>query len=261
VIIRATVLCWMFLLMTVLEPAKGADSATKHPLAPSFSLVDQSGRPLNLSNYKGKVVLLDFWATWCEPCRLEAPKFVSLVDRYHAQGLAVIGISLDESMGAVREFYNKYKLNYPVALGNDQLSDKYGGIFGLPTAFVIGRDGRIYARHVGAVDTSVFETEIRELLPKSPTVEFADFRPAEEQRPQETIEPENAQELASDLPGVDLTKLTDTQKQAFLAQLETQKCTCGCKMSVPKCRVDDSQCAFSLRLAREARAEFARAHP
>jgi peroxiredoxin len=260
VIIRTIIVGCMFLFMAALDPAKGADSPTKHPLAPSFSLVDKSGKPLSLSDYKGKVVLLDFWATWCEPCRLEAPKFVSLVNRYHTRGLAVIGISLDESMPAVREFYSKYKLNYPVALGNDELSDKYGGIFGLPTAFLIGRDGRIYARHVGAVDSSVFEDEIQQLLPKSATAEFVDFKPAEEQRPQETIEPENAQELASDLPGVDLTKLTDAQKQAFMSQLEAQKCTCGCKMSVPKCRVEDSQCAFSLRMAREARAEFVRAH-
>jgi peroxiredoxin len=260
VIARSIVVCCMFLL-AALGPAEGADSTTKHPLAPSFSVTDLSGKSLNLADYKGKVVLLDFWATWCEACRLEAPKFVALVNRYRKQGLVVIGVSLDESIAPVREFALKFKLNYPVALGSDQLSEKYGGIYGLPTAFLIGRDGRVYARHLGAVDSSVFETEIVELLAKSATTEFVDFKPAEEQKPQETIEPENAQELASDLPGVDLTKLTDAQKRAFMAQLESQKCKCGCKLSVSKCRVDDSQCAFSLRMAQEQKAEFEHAHP
>ena len=132
--------------------------------APDFSLPDLKGGQLELSAYRGKVVLLDFWATWCDPCRDEIPHFAEMQDKYRDQGLQIIGISMDDEPEPVRDFYQKFKMNYPVVMGNAKIGEAYGGVLGLPIAFLIGRDGRIYSRHIGATDVSVFETEIGKLL-------------------------------------------------------------------------------------------------
>ena len=133
-------------------------------LAPDFSLPDLSGQKLDLSSYRGKVVLLDFWATWCDPCREEIPQFVELQKRYGDQGLQIIGVSMDDEAEPVRDFYQRFKMNYPVVMGNAKTGELYGGVLGLPIAFLIGRDGRITAKHIGATDISVFEREIATLL-------------------------------------------------------------------------------------------------
>jgi peroxiredoxin len=133
-------------------------------VAPGFSLQDLTGQPLALSNYKGKVVLLDYWATWCTPCRGEIPHFVEFQDNYSGQGLQVLGVSMDDDVKPVREFYQQYKMNYPVAMGSAELADSYGGILGLPVTFLIDRDGRIAAKYVGAVDVSVIENKMQALL-------------------------------------------------------------------------------------------------
>lgn len=146
------------------------------PMAPPFSLTDLNGRKLELADHKGKVVLLDFWATWCGPCRIEIPGFVRLQERYRDQGLVVIGISLDDGPEPVREFYREFRMNYAVAMGNDRVTELYGGIIGLPTTFLIGRDGRIHSRHIGATDVSVFEEEIKELLAASGSEGAAGFK-------------------------------------------------------------------------------------
>lgn len=135
-----------------------------HPLAPEFSISDLTGQKLDLASYRGKVVLLDFWATWCEPCREEIPHFVELQNQYGPQGLQIIGVSMDDGPDPVRDFYQRFRMNYPVAMGGAKMGELYGGVLGLPIAFLIGRDGRIYAKHIGATDLSVFKREIHELL-------------------------------------------------------------------------------------------------
>ncbi len=132
--------------------------------APDFSLTDLSGTKLSLSQYRGKVVLLDFWATWCDPCKEEIPHFVEMQNRYASQGLQIIGISMDDDEQAVRAFQQQFKMNYPVAMGSVEVAEQFGGILGLPITFVIDREGRIVSRHVGATQSSVFETEIRRLF-------------------------------------------------------------------------------------------------
>lgn len=137
-------------------------------LAPDFSLTDLSGGTFRLSDYRGKVVVLDFWATWCDPCKREIPRFVEMQSKYASQGLQVLGVSMDDDEPPVRQFQQQFKMNYPVALGNPKLADQYGGILGLPITFVIDRNGRITARHAGTSDASVIEAEIQKLLASPP---------------------------------------------------------------------------------------------
>jgi len=141
-------------------------TATQVVPAPDFALTDINGQPLRLSDYKGKVVLLDFWATWCAPCRSEIPKFVEWQKQYGPQGLQVIGISMDDSEKPVPGFVQQFGINYPVAVGDAKLADQYGGVLGLPVNFVIGRDGQIHGKHVGVTDTAVLEHEIKWRLEK-----------------------------------------------------------------------------------------------
>jgi cytochrome c biogenesis protein CcmG/thiol:disulfide interchange protein DsbE len=143
----------------VLRTASG-----QHSLATDFSLTDLSGHPLTLSQYRGTVVLLDFWATWCEPCRQEIPHFIDLQNKYGSQGVQIIGISMDDDPQPVRDFYQEFKMNYPVVMGTAKVAEQYGGVLGLPVAFVIGRNGRIYSKHVGAADLKALEKEITGLL-------------------------------------------------------------------------------------------------
>jgi cytochrome c biogenesis protein CcmG, thiol:disulfide interchange protein DsbE len=135
-------------------------------LAPDFSLPDLTGRRLGLSTYRGKVVLLDFWATWCDPCREEIPHFVELQNKYRDRGFQILSVSMDDGPEPVRDFYQRFKMNYPVVMGNAKMGELYGGVLGLPIAFLIGRDGRIYGKHIGATDITVFEEEIISLLQK-----------------------------------------------------------------------------------------------
>jgi peroxiredoxin len=237
-----------------------AKTGQKHPFAPDFSLTDISGKKLNLSDYKGKVVLLDFWATWCGPCLMEMPGFVELQNRYGSQGFAIIGISMDDSMGPVVQFYTRYKMNFPVALGDAKMEEEYGGVVGLPTTFLIGRDGRIYAEHMGSADPGVFEEEIKELLAMGPTAEAQDFRTVGGARGADDIELGDPEEINSEVPGVNLSHLTTAQKDAFKKQLETQQCTCGCKLSLLKCRQVDRACRVSRTLARQELDKFLKAH-
>lgn len=138
--------------------------ARQHREAPDFTLPLLEGGQLRLSSYRGKVVLLDFWATWCVPCREETPHFVELQQKYGGRGLQIIGVSMDDSPDPVHTFYNQFHMNYPVVMGTADVASTYGGVLGLPIAFVIERDGRIYAKHIGATDAAVFETELSKLL-------------------------------------------------------------------------------------------------
>lgn len=135
-----------------------------HPPAPEFSLTDLSGKKLDLAAYRGKVVLLNFWATWCAPCRAEIPRLVELENKYRKRSFRIIGISLDDDTKPVRMFYEQFKMNYPVALGDAALAERYGGILGLPVTFLIGCDGRVYARRASEIDVFLLEPKIRRLL-------------------------------------------------------------------------------------------------
>jgi thiol-disulfide isomerase/thioredoxin len=133
--------------------------------APGWKLTDLNGRNVNFSDFRGKVVILDFWATWCVPCRVEIPHFVELQKQYGAKGVAVIGVSLDEQgPDVVKRFVKQFEVNYSIVIGNEKIAEKYGGIVALPTTFVIDRQGRIVNQHIGYDDKAVFEKEIQSLL-------------------------------------------------------------------------------------------------
>jgi peroxiredoxin len=131
-----------------------------------FTLKDMNEKEVSLASYKGKVILLDFWATWCGPCKVEIPGFVEMQNTYGPKGFQVIGISIDDKADQLKPFAAEYKMNYPVlqGLGRDDVTDALGPILGLPTTLVIGRDGRICAAHAGMTSKETFENQIKELL-------------------------------------------------------------------------------------------------
>jgi thiol-disulfide isomerase/thioredoxin len=222
-----------------------------HPNAPAISLTDIEGKRLDLADYKGKVVVLNFWATWCGPCRIEIPGLMEMQNKYAHQGFSVIGISVDDESGSVVEFYKEFGMNYPVAVGNQRIGELYGGIFGLPTTFLIGRDGRIYAKHTGATNPAVIEDEVQQLLAMSSSGEKTDFKPVLAAGTSTKIELGDPAAIDSEIPGLNLTKLTAVQKEALKKALSELRCPCGCNLTVLKCRQVDRACRVSLKLAQE----------
>ena len=137
--------------------------------APAWSLKDVDGKTVSSSDFKGKVVVLDFWATWCPPCKAEIPGFVALQKAYGEQGLVVVGVSLDEEGAQVlKPFIKQHGINYPVVLGDAKTAQAFGGVRSIPTTFIIGRDGRIAGQHVGFVSKADFEKAIKPLLAAAP---------------------------------------------------------------------------------------------
>ena len=131
-----------------------------------FTLKDMNGKNVVLSTYRGKVILLDFWATWCAACKIEIPGFIELYNTYKARGFVVLGVSMDDSTSSVKPFAAKLKMNYPVLIGagRDDLSEAFGPMPGLPTTFIIGRDGKICGQHTGFAPKEQFERAIKALL-------------------------------------------------------------------------------------------------
>ena len=139
--------------------------ALKAEPAPAFDLQDLNGKSVKLSDFKGKVVILDFWATWCPPCRAEIPHFVELQNEYRDKGLVVVGVSLDQGgPGVVSSFVKQQGINYPIVMGDDSVTSKYGDIQAIPTTFVIDSNGNIVGKHEGFTDKGVFVKEISPLL-------------------------------------------------------------------------------------------------
>jgi peroxiredoxin len=133
--------------------------------APDFGLKSVDGRTAKLSDYRGKIVLLNFWATWCAPCRVEMPTLMALHDKYHTQGLEIIGVSMDDGgQERVAKFVNEMKINYPVLLGDSSVADNYGGLRLLPQTVFITRDGKIVQTVIGMHSRKDFETIIEQLL-------------------------------------------------------------------------------------------------
>ncbi|MBI4430034.1 MAG: TlpA family protein disulfide reductase [Ignavibacteriales bacterium] len=145
-------------------------TATVHPFqskekAPNFSLKLSNGKSLTLSKLKGKVVLLNFWATWCGPCRAEIPGFLEVYEKYKAKGLEIVGISLDETgWQDITPFVKRHNISYPIVVGDQKVVKAYGDIYGIPTSFVIDKKGFIVDKHVGLLTREMLENKIKDLL-------------------------------------------------------------------------------------------------
>jgi len=147
-------------------PEAATTAAARKP-APDFILRDANGMPIRLADFKGRVVLLDFWATWCHGCKLEIPWFMEFEDRYKREGLSVIGVSMDDDgWKVVKPFIAAKKMNYAVVIGDDALAKQYG-LGPMPMTVLIDRNGRIADSHSGVVDKAKWESEIRSLLAES----------------------------------------------------------------------------------------------
>ncbi len=144
----------------------GPRRSSDRKLAADFTLKDENGATVKLSDYRGKVVLLNFWATWCGPCIIEIPWFTEFEQKYKSQGFAVLGVSMDEDgWNAIKPFVAEHKVNYRVLLGNDSVAQFYGGLDSLPTNFIIDRDGTVaFPPHIGLVSKNEYVNEIECLL-------------------------------------------------------------------------------------------------
>jgi cytochrome c biogenesis protein CcmG/thiol:disulfide interchange protein DsbE len=210
--------------------------------APPFLLSDLDGEPISTAAYHGKVVLINFWATWCPPCNEEIPEMIALANKYK-DTLQIIGVSMDDDPPEdVRRFTRAKNMNYPVVMGGDKLSDEYGGIPALPTTFVIDTNGRVVQKHMGLYPPEVYDNEIRALLG------------LHVDKPVETFEDTGQIFLknvarATALPGVDFKGLTPDQKKLALKRMNSELCTCGCKLTIAQCRTNDTTCSTSQALA------------
>jgi cytochrome c biogenesis protein CcmG/thiol:disulfide interchange protein DsbE len=227
----------------------------KNPdVAPAFQLNDLDGKPLSLADAKGKIVLLNFWATWCGPCRAEIPDLVDLQKRY-ADKLEIIALATDEDdVDEVRRFAMQSGINYRVAMVTDEVRVKYGGIGALPTSFVIDSEGRVVQKHVGLNDPTIYELEVKAMLgqPLGAKVEYFE----DDGR----IFLKNAGR-ATELPGVDFSKLSTAQKTAALRRMNAESCDCGCKLTLAQCRINDSACRVSLALTGKIVSQIAHPKP
>jgi thiol-disulfide isomerase/thioredoxin len=218
---------------------------------PTFTLRDLDGRTVSAADLRGKVTIINFWATWCGPCRIEIPDLIALQNKYRTQ-LQVVGISEDEiPADQVKRFVVANKMNYPIAMTTPAIEQAFPGITALPTTYIVDRDGRIVMRHSGTLNPALTEAETRSLagLPVAAKIERVD-------RMQKAQLENGAQ--ATSIPGVDLAKLTREQRAAALQRLNSEGCTCGCDLSVAKCRIDDPTCGVSLPLARAMVNQIAR---
>jgi cytochrome c biogenesis protein CcmG/thiol:disulfide interchange protein DsbE len=206
--------------------------------APKFQLDGLDGKPLSLASERGKVVLLNFWATWCGPCRAEIPDLIALQEKY-AGKLQIIGLTVDEDDAeVVKEAVARTGINYPVAMTSPEIRIKYGGIAALPTSFVLDTQGRVVQKHEGLRDPLLYETEIRALLGLTIDARVETFEDTGQ------IFLAHA-DRANQLPGVNLSKLTPEQKQAALHRFNAEGCTCGCNFTLAQCRIYDRNCSIS----------------
>jgi thiol-disulfide isomerase/thioredoxin len=210
---------------------------------PAFLVRDVEGNIVSTAALKGKVAIINFWATWCPPCREEIPGLVKLQEAYKDQ-LQIIGISEDEDVPpeAVRGFAREMHVNYPIVIVSRELVKEFGGIPALPTSFLVSKDGGVVQKHVGLIPMTLYDHEIRALLGMQVTERIETFDDLGQ------IFLKNA-EHATDLPGVDFTGLSAEQKQAALKRMNTDSCTCGCRMTLAQCRINDPACQTSRELA------------
>ncbi|MGZ7074318.1 MAG: TlpA family protein disulfide reductase [Candidatus Angelobacter sp.] len=205
--------------------------------SPDLKAKDLNGKELSLEAYKGKVVLLNFWATWCGPCRAEIPSLIRIQEAYKDR-LQIIGMDVDDDEGQLRAFVKDQGINYPVAMTSVAVRFAYGGIAALPTVFVINQDSKVVQKHVGLFNPALYELEARALLDMPVPARVETFEDTGE------VFLKHA-DRATMLPGVDTSKLMPEQRMAALHKLNAETCDCGCKYTLAQCRIYDPVCNIS----------------
>jgi cytochrome c biogenesis protein CcmG/thiol:disulfide interchange protein DsbE len=255
-LLAAAVLCLLGAARTIFpRPSAAASTASvdganqpvirfvKNPeMAPPLEEQDILGKPVNKDNWAGKVVLVNFWATWCPPCREEIPELLELKKEYNDR-LEIVGISEDDDPPeTVAKFARQKGMKYPIVMATPELIESYGGVLALPTTFLVDTQGRVVQKHSGLYPIANYHREIRSLLgmPTDARVEtFVDTG---------QVFLRNAAN-ATELPGVSFKGLTAEQKKRALRRLNSENCTCGCKLTLSECRVNDTECPYSGKLA------------
>ena len=206
------------------------------------AFTDIDGRAYNFADLRGKVVFVNFWATWCPPCIAEMPDLVELQEKYRDQ-LLVIGVSEDEEpVDVVRKFAAERGVNYPIVMVTPELRAAFPLVVALPTTFMLNTEGGLAKKHVGQLRRGETEAVARVLagLKVDSTIEYVED-------PGKLSASEASQ--ISNVPGVDLTRIAAEHRPALIQALNTEKCNCGCDLSIAKCRVDDPTCTASLPVA------------
>jgi len=211
---------------------------------PSLTMTTLDGKTITNKDLAGKVTIVNFWATWCAPCRAEIPDLVKLQEQYKDHLLIIGVLSEDDPGDHVLKFAADYKMNYPIVVETKELSDAFPGIFALPTTFMVGPDLKMMQKHVGQIRASQIELETR-VLAKLPVDADVEYDAPEGQAVLAT----NAK--ATDIPGLDLSLLTTEQKTTALKRLNEEACGCGCGLTIASCRINDSTCAVSPKLAEQ----------
>jgi thiol-disulfide isomerase/thioredoxin len=215
---------------------------------PDLTMTTLDGKTISTKELAGKVIIFNFWATWCAPCRAEIPDLVKLQDQYKDQMVIIGVLSEDEPGPHVSKFAADYKINYPIVPETKEMLEAFTGIYALPTTFMVGPDLRMMQKHIGQIRPAQIELETRVLanLPVDAEVEY-------EPDNKEAVLSKNAR--ATEIPGVDLAALTPEQKTLALNRLNDEPCDCGCGLTIAQCRINDSTCAVSPKLADKILAE------
>jgi cytochrome c biogenesis protein CcmG, thiol:disulfide interchange protein DsbE len=209
---------------------------------PPFALKDLAGNSISTADFAGKVVLLNFWATWCPPCNVEIPELIGLQNQYQGK-LLVVGISEDDDPPEkVLQFARKKAINYPIVMATPELIDSFGGVSALPTTFVVDTQGHVVQKHTGLFSVEEYTRELHVLLNMPTDAKVERFEDVGQVFLSNAVN-------ATELPGVDLSHLTPEQKKVVLHRLNAEPCTCGCGITLAECRISDSACPTSRDLA------------
>ena len=240
------------------EPPDGTDASMvigllREPApVPAFSVTDLDGQTLSSTDWLGKVVFVNFWATWCGPCLAEIPDLIALQEKYRDR-LLIVGVSEDElPPEAVKAFAIDRKINYPIVMLTPEISKTFPGVVSLPTTFMLDREGRMARKQVGLLNGQLAEAVTRALAGLSVNAKI------ERVDDPGRLTAESAAQV-KEIPGIDLKTIPADRRIEALLALNDAKCTCGCDFSVAKCRIDDPDCPFSLPLAQTIAEKFASA--
>lgn len=219
---------------------------------PAFTVKDLDGKSIRSTDLRGKVVLVNFWATWCGPCRAEIPDLVTLQDKYRDE-LVILGISEDEGgEEPVRQFASKYDINYTVAMSTPEIRAAFPNVMALPTTYVLDREGKLAQKNVGMLNARETEAGMRVLAGMKTNAQIVRWDGKEK-----VVGVENLAQV-KEIPGVDLKALSSARRTEALVALNEEECNCGCHLTVARCRMDDPTCSVSLPQAKAIVEKLAR---